>query len=529
MPEGRGGDSPLRSHGAFARDAGRSGIARQLPRGSPDRSDRLRGTLLPARAAAAERRSGGALSGACRRCRAWTRTDTRCPGIRRSLGRGIRAANTRGARRHRQGALRPDRMRVRGALTADRRGVPHRRRRGPRPVLCRHSRGQRARSSIRAPAVPSEPIQASVLRLHHGRLSPVLLRLCEGTQRQPHRGPDAARPRRHEEGLPARLHRVSVEQAGGRAGRAVRTGGGRARRDLSPAADGAFQYGLYPGDRFSVPPVRRGDTGGKGAAWLVHSTQRRAGRYRQRDLRGDLPQPLPALHGLPPLRSPAALRGYRGQRLRDLLGKRFLPGLQAFVPGAGREFSAAGPVGPGRPFRALLVQRGQDQPHAAHQRPRHPGRLSAPDQVAGAPDPPCPLLRLGQAAPGRLALSGSRRSPGPRSPHRSGKCLRRALRRLFREHLSRMDARRARAAHRCAAIAGSGLAGTSTQSRGLRAHPIAAQQRGARPRTPAASRNRTGRDRAARLHRRNQPHRDDPCCIASCRAIPASGRFAATN
>ena len=317
-----------------------------------------------------------------------------------------------------------------------------------------------------------------------------------------------------------------MEQAGGRARRVVRAGGRCAGRDLSPAADGTLQHGVHAGKQLSGPPIRCGDATGKGTGRLFHSTECRAGRYRQRNLHGDLAQPRPPLHHLPLLRSGASLRRSRSRRFGLLLAKRSLLILQAFVPSPRRGVSFARPVGPGRPLRALLVRRGQGRTCAADQRPRHPGGLPPPDQVAGFADPPRALLRLGQASSGEMALSNSAGPPGLRRSRRSGRALRPTNGRALRANLPFVDARRPRATRRGAEVAGGRAAGNPGQPRHLRVDPCAAQQCKARPRGAAAPRDRAGGDRAAGLHRRHQPYRHDISASSVVARSPVLGTAA---
>ena len=187
MPQGRGRAASRRSRDARARDAGRGRRAKRLSRGLVDRGDRLRGAILPARAIATARPSERALPSPCREHRAWFRALTRRPGAGGSLGGGVRATYQSGEGRQLRGTLRTERDRIRRALPANRRGLSPGCQRGPGPVLCRYTGRERARPSVRARALPTDPPQASVLWLHHGRFPTVFLRFWRRVQPEPHR------------------------------------------------------------------------------------------------------------------------------------------------------------------------------------------------------------------------------------------------------------------------------------------------------------------------------------------------------
>ena len=66
---------------------------------------------------------------------------------------------------------------------------------------------------------------------------------------RPYPSPHAAQPRKHEENLSPRRHGLSLGQAGGGAGPAVRSSRRHANCAIPPAADGSFQHRIYSGER----------------------------------------------------------------------------------------------------------------------------------------------------------------------------------------------------------------------------------------------------------------------------------------
>ena len=203
--------------------------------------------------------------------------------------------------------------------------------------------------------------------------------------------------------------------------------------------------------------------------------------------------------------------------------------LQAFVPGPRRGVSVARPVGADRPFRALLVQRGQGPAHGDGLRPRHSGGLPPPDQVAGTADTPCAFLRLGQASSGGMALSNSAGPPGLRRSHRSGRALRPTNGRALRANLPFVDARRPPATRGGAEIAGGRTAGHAAQPHHLRTDPA---HSAAMRRSPANGGS-TPRSNGSGSHGRSSSSASTAparlFCIACCRAIRASGHCGATS
>ena len=346
LPERCRHSPPVRAHGCQPATACRSGITARFSRGAADRGDRFHRSFLSVRSPATERELRGSLHCPGRQRRTRAQAHPQLPAAGRNLERILRLAHQRRGRRHLPASIRPFRRAIRLPVPAGRRCLSSRCRPQSHVVLSRHSQEQYVQPSQRGRIVLAHSLQAPVLRLDHGRVPSVLLRLCARVQGPPHRSPDAAGPREHEEDVSHRLARLPVEQADIRAGSSVCAAGRYAAGDLSAAANQPVQLGVYPGARSECADVCRGGRLRDTAGGLHVSLQQRSGRFPEQDLYRHFIESRTALHHLSLLQpGPGALRSGT-RRLRVLTGPRF-PTSRSSAPARraarNRRFTATGP------------------------------------------------------------------------------------------------------------------------------------------------------------------------------------------